>query len=72
MRQLISSRFSDDAQVESEVSYYVRLAIEELLLNLIDHTPLSDQDLAYIEVVVSKELIKLTIKDLGPHSIRWN
>ena len=53
-------------KVESEVSYYVRLAMEELLLNLIDHTDLGDKDLASVEILVNKEIVKLTIRDSSP------
>ena len=58
--------YMDLHQVESEVSYYIRLAMEELLLNLRDHTELTDKDSANVEILVSKEIVKLTVRDSSP------
>ena len=49
-----------------QIGFNVRLALEELLLNLVDHTDMLESDLANLDISIDEAKVNLVVRDSAP------
>ena len=58
-------QFLEPYEIDFKVSYNLRLALEELLMNLCHHTDLTPEDAASVQIDGSGACLRLTVLDGG-------